>query len=663
MVILKCKMCGGDIEVSADKTYGTCDSCGSTMTLALVDDEQRANLFNRANRFRQRGEFDKAIAAYENILNKQDNDAEAHWGVVLSKFGVEYVEDPVTKEMHPTCHRGQIESILTDSDYLLAVEHAPDVFSKELYLKQANEISEVQKGILAISQKEEPFDVFICYKESTETGTRTKDSTLAQDIYYQLTQQGLKVFFAKITLEDKIGREYEPYIFAALNSAKVMVVVGTKVEYFNATWVKNEWSRYLKIIKNDRDKLIIPCYIDMDAYDLPDELSIVQSQDMSKIGFVQDLIRGITKVTTNIKKESVVEKVVTSEQTLVPGVGALIKRGNIFLEDRDWNSADEYFEKVLDLDPENTNAYIGKLLAKLEVPSEADFGIVEKPYYDDYNYKKAIRFGGKEIENRLQILFQQGNYMRALIKIDKAKKMRDIKSYCEVIEVLGFIEEYQNSKILKKECIDEKNLLEYTKAVKLIENAKEEDDVQYLIEARTILIELKNYRDADTLLNSFEEIENEIQLSLQYKYAIMIIEKTKEDKNTKQLSEASEILQKIIGFRDAEILLASIDKLKEEIANESNYELALLFKENGYKYTTTNFKDAERIFISLKGYKDSELFAAECRDMLNKAAVENSQKDMLQEQEEEIKFKRKVFISAVIVACIVVSLILINILN
>ena len=113
-------------------------------------------------------------------------------------------------------------------------------------------------------QNEEPFDVFICYKETDEHGRRTHDSVLANDLYHQLTQEGFKVFFARITLEDKLGTAYEPYIFAALNSAKVMVVIGTKPEYFNAVWVKNEWARFLAQIKNDADKILIPAYKDMD---------------------------------------------------------------------------------------------------------------------------------------------------------------------------------------------------------------------------------------------------------------------------------------------------------------------------------------------------------------------------------------------------------------
>lgn len=69
-------------------------------------------------------------------------------------------------------------------------------------------------------------------------GRRTPDSVLANDLYHQLTQENLRVFFARITLEDKIGQEYEPYIYSALMSAKVMVVLGTKPEYFKAVWVK-----------------------------------------------------------------------------------------------------------------------------------------------------------------------------------------------------------------------------------------------------------------------------------------------------------------------------------------------------------------------------------------------------------------------------------------
>ena len=137
-------------------------------------------------------------------------------------------------------------------------------------------------------------------KKQTKKEKELGDSVIAQELFYSLQKEGFKVFFAKITLENKIGESYEPYIYAALNSAKVMLVIGSKKEYFEAPWVKNEWSRFQALIKNGDEKIIIPCYKEMDPYDLPEEFAYLQAQDMSKIGFEQDLIYGIKKL---VKKE------------------------------------------------------------------------------------------------------------------------------------------------------------------------------------------------------------------------------------------------------------------------------------------------------------------------------------------------------------------------
>ena len=183
MAILKCKMCGGDMEISADKTFGTCEYCGCTMTLPKIDDDARAAAFNRGNHFRRTGEFDKALQVYEKIVEEDPNDAEAHWCCALCRFGIEWVEDPTTMEYMPTCHRVSFDPFTEDVDCKAAVDLSEGI-TKRQYQKDAARIAEVQKGILAASQNEKPFDVFICYKESDNNGHRTVDSTLAQDIYY-----------------------------------------------------------------------------------------------------------------------------------------------------------------------------------------------------------------------------------------------------------------------------------------------------------------------------------------------------------------------------------------------------------------------------------------------------------------------------------------------
>ncbi|MDR0861471.1 MAG: hypothetical protein LBN30_01640 [Oscillospiraceae bacterium] len=157
MQIIKCKMCGGDVTANAQNpNIGVCDSCGSTMTLPNANDDRLANLFNRANNFRRQNEFDKALTAYENILNENDTDAEAHWCAALCRFGVEYVEDPRSHERVPTIHRVQYEPFLKDADYLAAAEYAPDGYSRSLYEKEAAAIAEIQKSVLALAANESP---------------------------------------------------------------------------------------------------------------------------------------------------------------------------------------------------------------------------------------------------------------------------------------------------------------------------------------------------------------------------------------------------------------------------------------------------------------------------------------------------------------------------
>lgn len=429
MAIIKCKMCGGDIEISADKTFGTCEYCGSTMTLPKVDDEQRAAAFNRGNHFRRSGEFDKALAVYERIVAEDDNDAEAHWCCALCRFGIEYVEDPATYEWLPTCHRASFDSFLEDVDYLAAVEHS-DGITRRQYQKDAAKIAEVQRGILATSQNEQPFDVFLCYKETGEDGQRTRDSLMAQEVYYELTEQGYRVFFARITLEDKAGAEYEPYIFAALNSAKVMVVIGTKPEHFNAVWVKNEWSRFLSMMKKDRSKLLLPCYRDMDPYDLPEALSVLQSYDMSKIGFMQDLIRGVKKVVDAAKPQETAAE--TVKETVVvhneggSNVQALLDRGQMALEDGEWTKADEFFEQVLNQDAKCGAAYLGKFLARVQCRSAKVYAdaYIEDVKAEAPNEKNADACGPDEafitscVEKYTVPGILSGNQIRQMLEFD-----------------------------------------------------------------------------------------------------------------------------------------------------------------------------------------------------------------------------------------------------
>lgn len=291
MANYKCKMCGGALDIHSGQTVVKCDFCGTTQTVPLFDNEKKQAYFNRANNLRLKGEFDKAAGFYELIVSEFPQEAEAYWGLILCKYGIEYVES--NGQRTPTCHNTLYSSIFEDADYQNAIKYA-NVVARDIYEEESQKIDALQKKILQISTSEAPYDIFICYKESDGNGERTEDSVLATEIYKALVTEGYKVFFSRITLEGKLGTEFEPYIFSALHSARILLHVTTSLQNSNSVWVKNEWSRYLKNM--DGRKTLIPCFKRMQASELPIELRNFQGQDFSKIGAMQDLLLGIDKI-------------------------------------------------------------------------------------------------------------------------------------------------------------------------------------------------------------------------------------------------------------------------------------------------------------------------------------------------------------------------------
>ena len=364
MPVIKCKMCGGDLNIVEDSTVCECEYCGTKQTVPKVDDEKKLKLFSRAGKLLRACEFDKASGVFESIIADFPEEAEAYWGLILCKYGIEYVDDPTTGKKVPTCHRSSFESVEDDSNFEQACENA-DAVARRVYREEARQIETLRKRILEVSGKEEPYDVFISYKELDEDGDRTPDSVIAQDIYRALTKEGYRVFFSRISLEGKLGVEYEPYIFAALNSAKVMIVVGTDYEYFDAVWVKNEWSRFLKLIASGQQKTVIPVYKDMDPYDMPKELRALAAQNMGKIGAMQDLLHGVEKLLGKTNEQAPMEQPVIV-QSGGPNVTALLDRGFLSLEDSDWSKAQELFDQVLNMDSRNADAYLGLAMSEFK---------------------------------------------------------------------------------------------------------------------------------------------------------------------------------------------------------------------------------------------------------------------------------------------------------
>ena len=396
MSVIKCKMCGGDLELVEGSSVAVCEYCGSQQTVPAADNEKKLTLFARANRLRLACEFDKAAGVYESIVADFPTEAEAYWGLVLCRYGIEYVDDPATGKKIPTCHRSSFDSVMEDSDFEQALENA-DAVARRVYRDEAKAIEELRRGIVEVSGKEPPYDIFICYKETAEDGQRTVDSVIAQDVYDALAEKGYRVFFSRISLEDKLGTEYEPYIFAALHSAKIMLAFGTDYEYYNAVWVKNEWSRYLQLMTKDKSKHLIPCYKGIDAYDMPKEFAKLQAQDMGKVGAMQDLLRGVDKIMSGNSSAAAQPPQAATNAT----AESLLKRAQMFLEDKDSKLATEYAQKVLDIDPECADAYMVLLLATWGIGTWEEAGSNIIKVVQSREYKRARQFASGALADKL----------------------------------------------------------------------------------------------------------------------------------------------------------------------------------------------------------------------------------------------------------------------
>ena len=507
MAEYKCKMCGGTLRIEENQEVGVCEYCGTKQTLPLLNDEKRENLYNAASELRRNNEYDRALKVYENILEDDSTDAEAYWCLVLCKYGIEYVEDPITQKIVPTINRTHYTSVFADGDYKLAIKYASEE-QKRIYEEQAREIDEIQKGILEISKKEEPFDVFICYKETDKNGRRTRDSVLATELYHELTEEGFKVFFSRITLEDKLGSEYEPYIFAALNSSKIMVVLGTSEENFKSVWVRNEWSRYLSLIKNGEEKVLIPAYRDMDPYDLPEEFSNLQAQDMSKLGFMQDLIRGIDKILGQ-EEDITSQKIILNENVSVDN---LIKRIELFLEDKDFESASEYCERVLDMEPENAKAYLYRLLIEYGLSTLEELKECNEDFSLSSNYKRVMSFGDEDIKQELYSCVESNKYNMKKAENDvvynaclrKIKYAQTIEDYQEIIDEIEQFSEFEYSLELLNRCHDGINKIIYDRA--LAEKGKK--TVEGYKKTIEMLQQIKGWGNVD---NEIEECKRKIE--------------------------------------------------------------------------------------------------------------------------------------------------------
>ncbi len=523
MAIINCKMCGGKMDHAAGASVSVCPHCGTLQTTPSLDNPSTAALFENADSLRANGEFDKAEGVYRKILAEDGTDAEAYWALVLCCYGVKYVEDPKMHSLVPTVNRAEYGPVSENGDYKAALKYA-DEYQRELYESEAKAIGDAQRKILALPQNAVAFDVYICCKETDINWKRTQDSVLATDLYKQLDHEGIRVFYPRVTLENKRPDEHEAYMFAALSTAKVMIVFATEKEYVLAPEVKNGWSRYLVFVKNSGgSKALIPAFKGMDSDSLPEELKVLRTQDISKPGSMQDLIRSVNKLIGYYEANPLARE--NSAAGSAANAETLLKRGKAFLEERNWYKADQSFELVLTQDTENVEAYLGKLMAYAHARRREDLLDCSEPFDDNENYRIIEKIGGEEL----------------------------------AAELKGYVDS------IKERNTNEKLTEIYNKALSAMNVAMTENT--YLAAAE-IFKKVPGFRDADELCSQCIEKAEGCRKHAIYAKAIMQMQQN----GVHGFEEAIRTFQTIPGWRDVDHQISlcrrNIDEISEMIEEE-----------------------------------------------------------------------------------------------
>jgi len=375
--------------------------------------ESLKKLYLQATGLQAAREFSLAEGKYLDLLVKGDNDintTNVYWQLLMCHYGIEYQEDEgayipiilrpdLTPMENLYAYKNLIHSFKTEQD-------------QQLYTDRLEKIeSSLQRYREASSTKEwGDFDVFISVKQN-DHGNPTTDQGIGRDLYDRLVKddkalaaKNLKVFNSRKT-QLPSGRFYEPYIMAALMSAKVLIIVGSKAEYLTSQWVKNEWSRFMylqnqDIEKNGKTDRIMLCYLTggMRTDDLPKELRLIQAIEESP--YSGDRFREVIEEAFPVDKSGAVEDI--NPSVSATSIETALERAFLDIEYGLFEKAEKRLDNVLEVSPKNAKAWLGKLMVDLKVRDRADLGKQEESFENNRCCSIVLRYGDPDIQKTIK---------------------------------------------------------------------------------------------------------------------------------------------------------------------------------------------------------------------------------------------------------------------
>ena len=296
------------------------------------------------------------------------------------------------------------------------------------------------------------------------------------------------------------------------------------------------------------------------------------------------------------------EHIDASEQLHLYQPSALLTRAFLFIEEESFDKADNYLEAVLNQEPENAKAYLGKLMVELRVKCKKDLVNCDSPFDCSKNYQKIVRFADKSLVDELEgyiLIIKERNVAQAEEKRQESlyfEAVNDYNSYDIVriqnaIKSFSFLAGYKDSDNFVELCktkIDQIRIKEENDRIKTAQTAKRNKRI--LVIAAPVVI----------VLVVFIIVLNAVIIpNGKYNDAIALMDAGKYE-------EAISAFEKLDGYKNSEDKIAECEM--SILENEYQTALALL---NEGKYT-----QALQAFEALGGYKDSTEKVSSCKELM-----------------------------------------------
>lgn len=208
-------------------------------------------------------------------------------------------------------------------------------------------------------------------------------------------------------------------------------------------------SNYKNVI--ERAKVILVQNELMDDFNAKQAIGIILiaiDNSDANIKFVEKYIGEETNKSIPIINNTQVNKV---DNKLNEEINNYFKRINIFLDNKEWDRADEYAEKILDKNPECSKAYVMKLMAELKISKEILLGEGTTPQIGcKINFKNACKFASSEELAKLKEYEYRNAYEHGKRILNNAKTETN---YRNAASWFILYPKYKDSKELYDKCI------------------------------------------------------------------------------------------------------------------------------------------------------------------------------------------------------------------